>query len=49
MTIFKSVLEAIRAGYEIEHPAIPDSEGYLHARIIINGHWARALVAMRAA
>lgn len=41
--IFNSVCEAVRAGFMIESP-IPDSEGFLHARICINATWAKALV-----
>ena len=44
MFVFASVLEAIRAGYQIESP-YPDSEGFLHARIHTARGWARALVA----
>jgi len=31
IVIFRTVVEALRAGYLIESP-IPDSEGFLHAR-----------------
>jgi hypothetical protein len=41
--IFNSVREAVLAGFMIESP-IPDSEGFLHARIHINTTWAKALV-----
>ena len=41
--IFKSIVEALSAGYMIESP-IPDSEGHLHARIRTSGGWAKALV-----
>jgi hypothetical protein len=41
--IFPSVREALRAGFMIES-AIPDSEGFLHARIRIASGWAIALV-----
>ncbi len=46
--IFEDVQEALRAGYAIESP-IPDSEGFLHARIHLAGGWARALIRARAA
>lgn len=47
ITIFRSVPEAIRAGYEILSP-IPDSEGNLHARTRIDSsHYALALVIMK--
>lgn len=45
MTIFKSVTDALRAGYQIESP-YADSEGFLHARIMTGAGWARALVAV---
>lgn len=41
--IFDSVREAVLAGFLIES-AFPDSEGFLHARILTNAGWARALV-----
>lgn len=41
--IFKSVSEALRAGYQIESP-IADSEGFLHARTKTNAGWSAALV-----
>jgi hypothetical protein len=41
--IFESVREALRAGYLIDSP-IPDSEGFIHARIQTAAGWARALV-----
>ncbi len=41
--IFKSVHEAVLAGFMIESP-FPDSEGFLHARIRTNAGWAKALV-----
>lgn len=45
MTIFRSVADALRAGYQIESP-YADSEGYIHARIMTAGGWAVALVEM---
>jgi hypothetical protein len=45
ITIFESVLEALRAGYTIESP-YADSEGFLHARIRTAAGWAKALVRM---
>lgn len=45
LLVFKSVAEAIRAGYEIISPHA-DSEGYLHARIKTNAGFALALVAV---
>jgi hypothetical protein len=45
MMIFKSVPEALRAGYQIESP-YADSEGFLHARIMTQAGWARALVSV---
>lgn len=41
--IFKSVKEAIRAGFMIDSP-IPDSDGFLHAHIHTQAGWAQALV-----
>jgi hypothetical protein len=41
--IFRSVVEALSAGFEIES-AYPDSEGFLHARIRTPRGWAAALV-----
>jgi len=41
--IFQNVKEAISAGFTIESP-IPDSEGFLHARILCSAGWALALV-----
>ena len=41
--IFRSVFEAIHAGYQIESP-YADSEGFLHARMYTSVGWARALV-----
>ena len=41
--IFKSIAEALRAGYMIESP-VPDSEGHIHARIRTPHGWAKALV-----
>lgn len=41
--IFTNVRDAIHAGYIIES-AIPDAEGFIHARIHTNAGWARALV-----
>ncbi len=44
LVFFNSVREAIQAGYEILHPAIADSEGFLHARTMTTRGWAIALV-----
>lgn len=44
LQIFKNVPEAIAAGYEIAFPPIPDSEGFLRARIHTDAGWATALV-----
>ncbi len=44
--IFQTVHEAIKAGYLIES-AIPDSEGFLHARMHTQRGWAAALVRTR--
>jgi hypothetical protein len=41
--IFTSVREAVLAGFMIES-LLPDSEGFLHARIHTNIGWAKALV-----
>jgi hypothetical protein len=41
--IFESVQAALHAGYTIQSP-IPDSEGFLHARIHTAAGWAEALV-----
>jgi hypothetical protein len=41
--IFRSVREAITAGYVLES-SIPDSEGFIHARIKTNAGWEKALV-----
>jgi hypothetical protein len=41
--IFPSVTAAVHAGYMIESP-LPDSEGFLHARIHTLAGWAQALV-----
>ena len=41
--ILSSVHEAIRAGFMIDS-AVPDGEGFLHARIQTSRGWARALV-----
>jgi hypothetical protein len=41
--IFPSVTTAVRAGYIVDSP-LPDSEGFLHARILTTAGWARALV-----
>ncbi len=41
--IFRSVAEAIRAGFEIQS-IYPDSEGFLHARTHTPAGWAAALV-----
>lgn len=44
IVIFHSVIEALRAGYQILSP-IPDSEGFLHARTKVDtSHYALALV-----
>jgi hypothetical protein len=43
--IFESVREALSAGFMIESP-IPDSEGFIHARIHTGAGWAKALVRM---
>jgi hypothetical protein len=44
LVFFNNVSEAIQAGYEILHPAIADSEGFLRARIMTTRGWAIALV-----
>lgn len=41
--IFRDVREAIAAGYIIESP-LPDSEGFIHARMHTPAGWAMALV-----
>lgn len=41
--IFESAVEALRAGYMIESP-VPDSEGFLAARVRTTAGWAKALV-----
>ena len=41
--IFESVVQALRAGYTIESP-IPDSEGFVSARIHTSSGWSKALV-----
>lgn len=41
--IFNSAVEAIKAGYEIPRPPVPDSEGFLHCRIHTAAGWAVAL------
>lgn len=41
--VFESVVQAVRAGYEIES-SYPDSEGFLHARIRLAAGWGKALV-----
>jgi hypothetical protein len=41
--IFASVREALHAGYIIESP-VPDSEGFLPARIRTAAGWAKALI-----
>jgi hypothetical protein len=41
--IFKSVKEALRAGFMIDSP-IPDTDGYLHAHIHTAAGRAQALV-----
>lgn len=46
--IFESVQAALQAGYLIES-AIPDSEGFLSARIRTAAGWAKALIRMRGA
>lgn len=33
MVIFESALAALRAGFTLENPFLPDSEGYGHAWI----------------
>ncbi len=43
IVIFGSVVEAIRAGFEVLSPH-PDSEGFIHARIRTEKGWAVALV-----
>jgi hypothetical protein len=43
IVIFKSITEAVLAGFLIESP-IPDAEGFLHARTRTAAGWARALV-----
>jgi len=43
IAIFRSVREAVRAGYTLESP-YPDSEGFLHAHIHTAAGWAKALV-----
>ncbi len=45
IVIFRSVQEALQAGYLIESP-IPDSEGFLRARTQTAGGWAMALIRM---
>lgn len=40
--IFKSVREALIAGYIVESP-IPDGEGFVHVRIHTATGWAKAL------
>ena len=49
IVFFPNVAAAIAAGYEIERPAVPDSEGFLHARIQTERGWAQALVTVSAA
>jgi len=46
IVIFRTVVEALRAGYLIESP-IPDSEGFLHARTRTASGWAKALIQTR--
>jgi hypothetical protein len=41
--IFSSVTAAVRAGYMVDSP-LPDSEGFLHARIHTPAGWAPALI-----
>jgi len=41
--VFDNVVQAVRAGYEIESP-YADSEGFLHARIRLTAGWGKALV-----
>jgi hypothetical protein len=41
--IFPSVTAAVRAGYMVDSP-LPDSDGFLHARIHTAAGWAKALV-----
>ena len=43
MLIFQSVKKALQAGFIIES-AVPDREGFLHARIQTRAGWAGALV-----
>lgn len=49
LMIFPSVRDAIRAGYEVPRPAVPDSEGLLLVRIKTNAGWAMALCRVGAA
>jgi hypothetical protein len=41
--IFPTVIAAVRAGYIVDSP-LPDSEGFLHARIHTPAGWALALI-----
>ena len=43
IVIFSTVVEAVHAGFMIESP-IPDSEGFIHARIRTSNGWACALI-----
>lgn len=47
MLIFKTLAEAIGAGFQVESP-YADSEGYIHVRQMTANGWASALVRMRA-
>ena len=44
LMIFSSALEAIRAGFTLENPFVPDSEGFGHAWIQTTHGKAIALV-----
>ncbi len=44
--IFRTAQEALRAGYSIESP-VPDSEGFLHARIRTARGWEKALIDLK--
>jgi hypothetical protein len=43
IVIFKSLREALNAGYMLESP-VPDKDGFMRARIMLQGGWAKALV-----
>jgi hypothetical protein len=47
LIIFPNVPQALRAGYEILWPPVPDAEGFLHARTMTARGWAQALVKVR--